>query len=82
MDVSDVIMFYPAKPFLFGNTPVTDGPYPASDTVMVTTVTVRPPAVAQAAYSTPKGDARLVDGRLSRHLAVGPMRGTDAESVQ
>jgi hypothetical protein len=37
VDVSDVIMFYPAKPFSIGDTPATEGPYPASDTVMVTT---------------------------------------------
>jgi hypothetical protein len=37
IDVSDTITFYRAKSVTIGDTLVTDGPYPASDTVMVTT---------------------------------------------
>lgn len=37
VDVSDVITLYPSKTVTIGDTPVTDGPYPASNTVMVAT---------------------------------------------
>ena len=37
VDVSDIIAFYPAKKMTIGDTPFTEGPYPASHTLMVTT---------------------------------------------
>jgi hypothetical protein len=37
VEVSDVIRFNPAKTVTVGDVTVTDGPYPVSDTVMVTT---------------------------------------------